>query len=200
MLSFLKHRPEDDEDETSEGESSHPKEKQPMRFMSLQDALFLLVLAGLIFGVYYYFKDSKDSSNELFETCEAFYVAKDWVEMENCYEETWELGYVTDALDSIRQIRLGIVKDLRAAQEDILEKTLDFWEKGALYEAVHEFYKMKQPLLLIGEREKEWNEFNEKFRNAEGQLKEQLEKVKEDFPELFSKTADSLSVSSKTSP
>ncbi len=153
MLSFLKNRP-NDEDEEQETSGSKP----PARFMSWQDALVLLVIAGLVFGVYTYFKSSKNSSTELFEKCEAFYAAEDWSAMEDCYESTWELGYITDELDSIRQARLGIVKDLRSAQEDLLEVILEAMDKGDTALARQEIEKMTPPVLLFGERKDDWDQ------------------------------------------
>ncbi|MDR1760704.1 MAG: hypothetical protein LBR60_09320 [Fibrobacter sp.] len=158
MLSFLKNRP-NDEDEEQET-SGAPGGKPPARFMSWQDALVLLVIAGIIFGVYTYFKSSKNSSTELFEKCEAFYTAEDWDAMEGCYEQTWELGYITDELDSIRQARLGVVKDLRSAQEDLLEVILDAMDKGDTALARQEIEKMTPPILLFGERKDDWDRIN----------------------------------------
>ena len=45
--------------------------------------------------------------------------AEKYVEAEACYNETWDLSFVSDSMEILRQNRLGAIEDLRNHQKDL---------------------------------------------------------------------------------
>ena len=129
MLSFLNGKsPFDEAEEKLEaGETVNGRPKMPTGpIMGWQDGLFLLVIIGLIVGGYQYYQHSKTSSAETFARCNALYDAaaeapEKYLEAEACFDSTWDLGFVSDTMEVLRQNRMGEILDKRNAQKDVLE-------------------------------------------------------------------------------
>ena len=127
MFSFLNGKSPFDgaEEKLEAGETVNGRPKLPQApIMGWQDGVFLLVLVGLIVGGYYYYQHTKQVSAETFAKCDALYVAAEtdaakYVESEACYNETWELSFVSDSMEILRQNRLGAIEDLRNHQKDL---------------------------------------------------------------------------------
>ena len=127
MFSFLNGKsPFDEAEEKLEaGETVNGRPKLPQApIMGWQDGVFLLVLIGLIVGGYYYYQYAKQKSADSFAKCDALYVAAEtdatkYVDAEACYNETWDLGFVSDSMEILRQNRLGAIEDLRNQQNDL---------------------------------------------------------------------------------
>ena len=129
MFSFLNGKsPFDEAEEKLEaGETVNGRPKMPTGpIMGWQDGLFLLVIIGLIVGGYQYYQHSKASSAETFARCNALYDAaaeapEKYLEAEACFDSTWDLGFVSDTMEVLRQNRMGEILDKRNAQKDVLE-------------------------------------------------------------------------------
>ncbi len=92
LISFLKK-----EEDGEEGKS---------KFMGKGDIIFLLVLAALIGGFWYYHKSAKEKTYSHYAKCEALFLADSLKEAKECYENAINLGYRIDSLDSIGYYRL----------------------------------------------------------------------------------------------
>ena len=133
MFSFLNGKsPFDEAEEKLEaGETVNGRPKMPTGpIMGWQDGLFLLVIIGLIVGGYQYYQHSKTSSAETFARCNALFdaaaeVPEKYLEAEACFEDTWDLGFVSDTMEVLRQNRVGEIQDKRNAQKDVLEDAKD---------------------------------------------------------------------------
>lgn len=159
MLTFMKKDHNFDGEDTSFKKEPEPSgEKQNVRFMSWQDLLTLFVIGGLIAGGYYYFKSAKEKAAEFFTRCDTSYEAKDLLTAEACYDSTWDLGYVTDSMELIRQEHIGIIKDVRISQMDLLEEVESLLESNDTLEAAKKMKTLQQPLLLLGNKLKDWQE------------------------------------------
>lgn len=165
-LSFLNGKsPFDEAEEKLEaGETVNGRPKLPTApVMGWQDGVFLLVIIGLIVGGYQYYKHVKATSAETFARCDALYVAAetDMVSLpaaEACYDSTWDLGFVSDSLELLRQNRLGVIGDKRAAQKDILEDMKDALAANDTAKAVEILNGYKGAMLLRNYDQEEWNE------------------------------------------
>lgn len=131
-FSFLSGKsPFDEAEEKLEaGENPTGKPKLPTPTMGWQDVVFLLVLVGLVVGGYYYYQYAKNSSAETFAKCDALYVAAEaeqtkFLDAEKCYNETWDLGFVSDSLEVLRQNRLGAIEDMRNHLMDLFVDVMD---------------------------------------------------------------------------
>jgi len=100
LISFLK-KDEDGNDTKS-------------KFMGKGDIIFLLVLAMLIGGFWFYNKSSKERSYSHYARCEALFEADSLNEAKECYSEALNLGYRTDSLDSIAYNRENIIDSILA--------------------------------------------------------------------------------------
>jgi hypothetical protein len=133
MFSFLNGKsPFDEAEEKLEaGETVNGRPKMPTGpIMGWQDGLFLLVVIGLIVGGYQYYQHSKTSSAETFARCNALFDAaaeapEKYLEAEACFDSTWDLGFVSDTMEVLRQNRVGEIQDKRNAQKDVLEDAKD---------------------------------------------------------------------------
>ena len=133
MVSFLNGKsPFDEAEEKLEaGETVNGRPKLPVApAMGWQDGVFLLVVVALIVGGYQYYQHAKKNSAETFARCDALYVAaatapEKYAEVEACYDSTWDLGFVSDSLEILRQNRQGEISDMRNAQKDLLEDAKD---------------------------------------------------------------------------
>jgi zona occludens toxin (predicted ATPase) len=88
LISFLK-RDENGED----GSGS--------KFMGKGDIIFLLVLASLIFGFWYYHNSTKEKTYSHYAKCDALFSADSLSKAKECYENAIDMGYRIDSLDSI---------------------------------------------------------------------------------------------------
>ena len=165
MFSFLNGKsPFDEAEEKLEaGETVNGRPKLPQApVMGWQDGVFLLVLAALIAGGYYYYQYAKQKSATMFANCDALYVAAEahaakYVDAEACYNETWDLGFVSDSLEILRQNRLGAIEDLRNHQKDLYADAMGAMaarDTVAAYKVVTEY---KGPMLLSQGDRKDWN-------------------------------------------
>ena len=133
MFSFLNGKsPFDEAEERLEaGDTVNGKPRLPSGpIMGWQDGVFLLVIVGLIVGGYQYYQHVKRSCAETFAQCDSLYVAATadatkFAEVEACYESTWDLAFVSDTLEVLRQNRMGEILDKRNAQKDVLEDAKD---------------------------------------------------------------------------
>ena len=131
-FSFLSGKsPFDEAEEKLEaGENPSGKPKLPTPTMGWQDVVFLIVLVGLVVGGYYYYQYTKKSSAEAFAKCDVLYVAAETdpnqlIEAESCYNATWDLGFVSDSMEILRQDRLGAIEDKRNHLKDLLTDVMD---------------------------------------------------------------------------
>lgn len=133
MFSFLNGKsPFDEAEEKLEaGETVNGRPKMPSGpVMGWQDGLFLLVVIGLIVGGYQYYQHSKTESAETFARCntlfdEAATNPEKYLDAEACFDSTWDLGFVSDTMEVLRQNRMGEILDKRNAQKDVLEDAKD---------------------------------------------------------------------------
>jgi len=84
------------------------------KFMGKGDIIFLLVLAVLIGGFWYYNKSSKEETYSHYARCEALFEADSLSEAKECYSEALNLGYRTDSLDSIAYHRENTIDSILA--------------------------------------------------------------------------------------
>ncbi len=163
-FSFLNGKsPFDEAEERLEaGEVVNGKPKMPKApVMGWQDGVTLLVIIGLIVGGYQYYQYAKKKSADAFAACDAAYVAATadvakYAEVETCYEATWDLGFVSDSLEVIRQNRIGEIEDMRNAQKDLytnVNAALDKNDSAAALKMVAEY---KGANLLYGGAKEDW--------------------------------------------
>lgn len=164
MFSFLNGKSPFDvaEEKLEAGETVNGKPKlPPAPVMGWQDGVFLVVLIALIFGGYQYYKHSKQSSAEMFARCDALYVAAEaditgLPAAEACYDSTWDLGFVSDSMEVLRQNRLGEISDKRTAMKDLLEDAKDAMADGDTTKAVGLLGDIKGFVLLRQDEQDEW--------------------------------------------
>ena len=164
MVSFLNGKsPFDEAEEKLEaGETINGRPKMSTGpVMGWQDGVFLLVIIGLIVGGYQYYQYAKNSSAETFAKCDALYVAAasdpaKFVEVEACYDSTWDLGFVSDSMEVLRQNRQGQIADMRNAQKDILEDAKILLEDGDTAKAVSTLKNYSGAFLLRPSDASEW--------------------------------------------
>ena len=164
MFSFLNGKSPFDvaEEKLEAGETVNGKPKlPPAPVMGWQDGVFLVVLIALIFGGYQYYKHTKQSSAELFARCDALYVAAEaditgLPAAEACYDSTWDLGFVSDSMEVLRQNRLGEISDKRNAMKDLLEDAKDAIALGDTAKAVGILGENKGYVLLRQDEQEEW--------------------------------------------
>ncbi|MBR6317866.1 MAG: hypothetical protein IKR75_05515 [Fibrobacter sp.] len=164
MFSFLNGKSPFDvaEEKLEAGETVNGKPKlPPAPVMGWQDGVFLVVLIALIFGGYQYYKHTKQSSAELFARCDALYVAAEaditgLPAAEACYDSTWDLGFVSDSMEVLRQNRLGEISDKRNAMKDLLEDAKDAIALGDTAKAVGILGENKGFVLLRQDEQDEW--------------------------------------------
>ena len=61
-------------------------------------------------------------------------------------------------MELIRQERIGIIKDVRISQMDLLEEVESLLESNDTLEAAKKMKTLQQPLLLLGNKLKDWQE------------------------------------------
>lgn len=168
MLTFMKKDHNfDGEDSSIKKEPEPQTEKQNVRFMSWQDLLTLLVIGGLIAGGYFYFKQAKQKAAEFFARCDTAYEAKDYMTAEACYDSTWELGYITDTMELVRQERIGVIKDIRISQTDLLEEVESLLASSDSVNAASKMKSLEGPVLLLGKNLTEWKKLEEVLSSVE---------------------------------
>ena len=166
MFSFLNGKsPFDEAEERLEaGETINGKPKMPTGpIMGWQDGVFLLVIIGLIVGGYQYYQYVKRNCAETFAECETLYVAAGqdaakFAEVETCYEATWDLAFVSDSLEVLRQNRLGEIEDLRNVQKDLLASANAALDKGDTASAAKIVTEYKGAMLLYTGDKSEWDD------------------------------------------
>lgn len=166
MFSFLNGKsPFDEAEERLEaGDTVNGKPKLPTGpIMGWQDGVFLLVIIGLIVGGYQYYQYVKRNCAETFATCETLYQAASqdatkFAEVETCYEATWDLAFVSDSLEVLRQNRLGQIEDLRNVQKDVLANANDALDKGDSAAAAKIVTEYKGAMLLYTGDKSEWDD------------------------------------------
>jgi hypothetical protein len=165
MFSFLNGKsPFDEAEEKLEaGETVNGRPKMPTGpIMSWQDGLFLLVIIGLIVGGYQYYQHSKTESAETFARCNALFDAaaeapEKYLESEACFDSTWDLGFVSDTMEVLRQNRVGEIQDKRNAQKDLLEDAKDALKFKDTVKAVSIIKGYAGPDLLLGYDKNDWD-------------------------------------------
>ena len=164
MFSFLNGKSPFDvaEEKLEAGETVNGKPKLPTApVMGWQDGVFLLVVIALIFGGYQYYKHSKVTSAETFARCDALFVAAEsdiagLPAAEACYDSTWDLGFVSDSMEVLRQNRLGEISDKRTVMKDLLEDAKDAIALGDTAKAVGILGENKGYVLLRQDEQEEW--------------------------------------------
>ena len=165
MFSFLNGKsPFDEAEEKLEaGETINGRPKLPQApIMGWQDGVFLLVLAGLIVGGYYWYQYTKQKSAEVFASCDAMYVAAEtnvlkYADAEVCYNETWDLSFVSDSMEILRQNRLGAIEDMRNQQKDLYADAMGAMAAHDTVAAYNIVKNYKGPMLLSQGDRKDWN-------------------------------------------
>ncbi len=162
-FSFLSGKsPFDEAEEKLEaGENPSGKPKLPTPTMGWQDVVFLIVLVGLVVGGYYYYQYAKKSSAETFAQCDVLYVAAEtepakFIEAESCYNATWDLGFVSDSMEILRQDRLGAIEDKRNHLKDLFADAMDAIadrDSAKAFEIVNAY---KGPMLLQKSDRETW--------------------------------------------
>ncbi|MCF0224478.1 MAG: hypothetical protein HUK20_09420, partial [Fibrobacter sp.] len=161
------------EERLEAGEVVNGKPKLPKApVMGWQDGVFLLVVVGLIVGGYQYYQHTKKSCAEAFAACDALYAAtatdaSKYAEVEKCYESTWNLGFVSDSLEVLRQNRLGEIEDLRNANKDAFDEVNEALDKGDSATAMKVVSEYKGPVLLYGDDKAEWDKLKELAKNVD---------------------------------
>ena len=84
--------------------------------------------------------------------------ATKFAEVEACYESTWDLAFVSDTLEVLRQNRLGEIEDMRNAQKDLLSSANDALDKGDTAAAAKIVTEYKGAMLLYTGDKSEWDE------------------------------------------
>jgi len=111
LISFLK---KDDEDGNSQS-----------KFMGKGDIIFLLVVAGIIGGFWYYNKSTKEQTFSHYAKCEALFFADKLSEAKVCYEEeSLTLNYRLDSLDSIGSNRVEKIESIMDGDDLFLVDSL----------------------------------------------------------------------------
>ncbi len=165
MFSFLNGKsPFDEAEEKLEaGETVNGRPKMPTGpVMGWQDGLFLLVVIGLIVGGYQYYQHSKTESAETFARCNALFDAaaetpEKYLEAEACFDSTWDLGFVSDTMEVLRQNRMGEILDKRNAQKDLLEDAKYALSLKDTAKAVSTIKSYAGPALLLGYDKNDWD-------------------------------------------
>ena len=165
MLSFLNGKsPFDEAEEKLEaGETVNGRPKMPSGpIMGWQDGIFLLVIIGLIVGGYQYYQHAKTESAETFARCNALFDAaaeapEKYLEAEACFDSTWDLGFVSDTMEVLRQNRMGEILDKRNAQKDLLEDAKDALSFKDTAKAVSIVKGYAGPDLLLGYDKNDWD-------------------------------------------
>ncbi|GHV14333.1 hypothetical protein AGMMS49938_10270 [Fibrobacterales bacterium] len=94
LISFLKKTDEDG------------KENGGGKFMGMGDIIFLLVIAALVFGFWYFNKSTKEKTIMHYAKCDSLFTAQEYEGAKECYEDVLDLGYRTDSLDSVGYHRI----------------------------------------------------------------------------------------------
>ncbi len=102
LISFLKK-------EESEGSGS--------KFMGKGDIIFLLVLAALIFGFWYYYNYSKEKTYSHYARCDVLFKADSLSAAKECYESAIDLGYRIDSLEKIGYNRIENIDSINRLKE-----------------------------------------------------------------------------------
>jgi len=165
MVSFLNGKsPFDEAEEKLEaGETVNGRPKMPTGpIMGWQDGVFLLVVIALIVGGYQYYQYAKRTSAETFARCDALYSAAQenpdqYVVAEACYDSTWDLGFVSDSMEVLRQNRLGAISDMRTVQKDLFEDAKDALADGDTAKATSIVTGYKGGMFLRSDEKKVWN-------------------------------------------
>lgn len=150
------------EERLAAGDTVNGKPKMPVApAMGWQDGVFLLVIIALVVGGYQYYQYAKGKSAEVFAGCETLYLAaasdvSKFAEVETCYEATWDLGFVSDSLEVIRQNRIGEVEDMRNAQKDLYESVNADLANGDSATALKKVLGYVGPVLLYGGAKEDW--------------------------------------------
>lgn len=103
FISFLK-KEEDDEASGS-------------KFMGKGDIIFLILIAAIVGGLWFYNKTNKENTFNHYAKCEALFVAEDYVKAKECYEDAVELGYRVDSLDSVGYNRVMVIDSIIAEKK-----------------------------------------------------------------------------------
>lgn len=164
MISFLNGKsPFDEAEEKLEaGEVVNGKPKLPQApVMGWQDGVTLLVIIAAIIGGYQYYKHAKQTSADTFARCDVLYAASETdmaklLEAEACYDSTWDLGFVSDSMEVLRQNRLGAIGDLRTVQKDLLLDAKDALADGDTAKALDIVNGYKGANLLQGYDGETW--------------------------------------------
>lgn len=162
-FSFLSGKsPFDEAEEKLEaGENPSGKPKLPTPAMGWQDVVFLIVLVGLVVGGYYYYQYTKKNSAEAFAKCDELYVAAETdpaqlIEAESCYNATWDLGFVSDSMEILRQDRLGAIEDKRNHLKDLFTDVMDAIADKDSAKALEIVNGYKGPMLLPKSDRETW--------------------------------------------
>lgn len=162
-FSFLNGKsPFDEAEEKLEaGENPSAKPKLPTPTMGWQDVVFLIVLVGLVVGGYYYYQYAKEKSASSFANCDKLYVAAEentamYIDAEACYNETWDLGFVSDSMEVLRQNRLGAIEDMRNHLKDLFADVEDAIADNDSLKAFEIVNAYKGPMLLSKSDREQW--------------------------------------------
>lgn len=167
-FSFLNGKsPFDEAEEKLEaGETVNGRPKLPSApVMGWQDGVFLLVIIAAVVGGYQYYQYAKRSSAENFARCDVLYTAAaedaaKMIDAEACYDSTWELGFVSDSMEILRQNRLGEISDKRNAQKDLLDDAKDALADKDTAKAVEIVTGYKGAMFLRGSYKEEWEQIS----------------------------------------
>jgi len=112
LISFLK---KEDEDGNSQS-----------KFMGKGDIIFLLVVAGIIGGFWYYNKSTKEQTFSHYAKCEALFFTDKLSRAKECYEEeSLTLNYRLDSLDSIGSNRVEKIEAIMDGDDMFLVDSLN---------------------------------------------------------------------------
>jgi hypothetical protein len=100
LISFLK----------KEGDAGDSQAK----FMGKGDIIFLLVLATLIFGFWYLYKNEKSKIHNYYEKCNALFAENNFSEAKDCYENARGISYfiTVDSLESLGYDRIKEISSM----------------------------------------------------------------------------------------
>jgi hypothetical protein len=94
------------------------EEEKQGGFMGKSDIIFVLVIAAVIGGFWFYTKTIKENSAKKFQLCNQLWDSGDLVRANTCFDEASDLQYITDSLDSViyeRTEKIKVIIDLENA-------------------------------------------------------------------------------------
>ena len=95
--------------------------------MGKGDIIFLLVIAAIVGGFWYYSKEIKRRSAAHFAQCAEIFEKDELLNAEECYTDARNLHYLNDSLDSLIYTRLGGIDSIRDYHRTMFRQGDSLW-------------------------------------------------------------------------